>query len=158
MRFSLGLVFVTLVLAGCAPTVETATEEASRIERESAAVRTVVDSLNTALGVAFRAGRGDQVVVQYTEDAVTMAGPFVLEGRAAIADWVANLASFNVAMQMTASAVTANGPLAVEQGAYVLSAPGAPEAEVGTYLIQWRLVDGHWRRVVQVATTPQPAN
>jgi len=65
------------------------------------------------------------------------------------------------AIKLTATAVAANGPIAIERGEYALSLlpPGAKSAlaENGVYLVHWHLVNGMWMRVHDVAATAAPA-
>jgi uncharacterized protein (TIGR02246 family) len=150
-----------MLAAACAPAAETADQTNTRIAAESSALKMTLDSLNTAFDAAFNAGQGDAVAAQYTEDGELMvAGSPAATGRAAIAAFVNALPAMKASIRTKAVAVMANGPLGIERGEYTMTVvpPGAPGpiTDVGTYLIHWHRVDGHWLRVSDVATTPTP--
>jgi hypothetical protein len=156
MRCLLPGSLVLAVVCGCAPALESPAQEAERVARESAAVKGIVDSLNAA----YFQGSADMLIAQYAEDAEIVAGPMELKGHAAIRGWMMGGASMNGTMRMRAVSIAANGPLAIERGVYTMTftPPGAPSAlsEDGNYLIHWRLVDGHWLRTAQFASSPRP--
>ena len=155
------LVATALVLVGCAPKPEGPEQAQARMDLESTAARRAIDSLNTDFAGHFNAGHGDLVAAQYTEDGeLQVVGLPLLKGRAAIAGSVNELAKMKAAIKTTATAVSANGPLAIERGDYTLSLvpPGAPAAvtETGVYLIHWHRVNGNWLRVSDVASSAAP--
>ncbi|MEZ4457277.1 MAG: nuclear transport factor 2 family protein [Gemmatimonadales bacterium] len=147
--------------AACAPKAETPEQATARLASESVAAKIVIDSLNAEFDAAFNAGDGAAVAAQYAENgSLAVANSPVMAGRDAIAQGVNGLATMKAAIRTKAVSVSASGPLAVEAGEYTLSVvpPGAPGAvsETGTYLIHWHLIDGHWLRVADLATSPAP--
>lgn len=150
-----------LALAACAPKAETPDQIQVRINAESIEAKRVIDSLNADFDGHFNAGHGDQVAAQYTEDGeLAVGGAPVARGRAAIAAAVNGLVGVKATIKTTAVSVVANGPLAVERGDYTMSItpPGTPGpvSESGAYLIHWHKVDGAWKRVADVASSPAP--
>jgi ketosteroid isomerase-like protein len=144
------------------PVTEGPEQAQARIDRESAAAKLVIDSLNAEFDGHFNAGHGALVAAQYAEDGeLQVVGSPVLKGRHAIATFIDGLGPLKAAIKLTATSVAANGPIAIERGEYALSLvpPGATTAvsETGVYLIHWHNVNGQWLPVTDVASTAAPA-
>jgi ketosteroid isomerase-like protein len=159
MRIVIAAAFLTIVACAQKPTVEAPEQAQARIDRESAEAKKAIDSLNAEFDGHFNAGHGDVVAAQYLEDGeLQVTGTPLLKGRQAIGAFITGLAPLKAAIKLTAVAVAANGPIAIERGEYTLSVvpPGAKTAatESGTYLVHWRNVNGSWMRVWDVASTP----
>jgi ketosteroid isomerase-like protein len=151
MRALAGLAF-TLALgitAACQPKAETPEQKQARMDTESAAVRTVIDSLDREFAVHFNQGHGDIVAAMYTEQAHVMPpnAPAAV-GREAIKAVFAPFFAMKSELKLTPDAVVANGPVALERGTYsvTFTPPGAsaPVTDTGKYLVHWHLVDGKW--------------
>ena len=135
--------------AGCQPKAETAEQAQARMDTESAAAKTVIDSLDKEVATHFNMAHADVVAGYYTEQGHMMA-PNMAEavGREAIKTGLAGMAAMKPQLQLTAQSVVANGPIAVERGTYTFTftLPGATAAmtDNGKYLVHWHLVGGHW--------------
>ncbi len=142
------IVGVALVLAAC-QAKETAEQAQARMATESAAAKTAIEAVNAEFTSHMNQGHASVVAGYYTDDAVFM-GPNepAANGKAAVQAAVEGLVTMKPQLTLTTASVTANGPLAVERGTYVmtLTPPGAPAAvaDTGKYLVHWRQVDGKW--------------
>lgn len=137
------------LVAGCQPKAETAEQAMARMDTESAAAKTVIDSLEKEFATHFNMGHADVVAGYYTEQAHLMAPNTVAAvGRKAIADSLGPFLAMKPTLTLTTESVVANGPVAIGRGVYALSftPPGAkaPVTDTGKYLVHWHLVDGHW--------------
>ena len=164
MRALAGLAF-TLALGlagGCQPKAETPEQAQARMDTESAAARTVIDSLDREFALHFNQGHGDLVAGYYTEQAHLMPpnGPAAV-GREAIKTSLAPFFTMKPELKVTADAVVANGPVAIERGTYTLvfTPPGAtgPMTDTGKYLAHWHLVDGKWMMADDIWNSDLPA-
>ncbi len=127
---------------------------AARIKAESDSARPALQAALDRYARHFAAGRADSLVMFYSEDAVVMlANMPALKGRAAIqaADAEAlSWGTYQVAFATTR--VDANGPLAVQQYAYVVSFKPGPHApsgmtafsDTGKAMTAYKKVNGAW--------------
>ena len=145
LKFVLGAGLVT----GCQPAAETPQQMETRMNTESAAVKTIVDSLDKEFATHFNMAHADVVAAMYTEQGHMMA-PNMAEavGREAIKAGLAGMAAMKPQLKLAAQSVSANGPMAIERGTYefTFTLPGmtAPMTDKGKYLVHWHQVDGKW--------------
>jgi len=145
---------------------ETPEETKARIQRESAEVRKVIESHNANLERWYATGDIDSVVTVFAEDARQMPpSGATLVGREAIREfWKQAVTWGKWKFSLKTVSVVANGPLAVELGRYTLhftpgpaTPPGmAATADTGNYVCQWRLENGKWLIVLDIANRDQP--
>jgi ketosteroid isomerase-like protein len=166
-RIGFGAVAAAVALACQAPAMETAEEMHARMDREGAAFRAALESVQIRYEGFEAAGLADSVASVYTEDAVAaFARQAPLVGRQAIRDNVAAIHALGtVSVDIRTGAVAVNGPLGVERGTYVYQftpGPTAPPAmaalfpDSGSYLAHWRLVDGQWKVASLVVNSMKP--
>jgi ketosteroid isomerase-like protein len=141
------------MLGGCRESDEQAEE---RMGRESDAFENVISILLVKYEQFEAAGLADSVASLYTDNAhVAFAGRSPLYGRMAVRD---HLAAFYAAgrssLNLRSEDAVASGPLGVEHGTYVREFAPGPDApaelvvlfpDSGSYLAQWRRVDGQWQ-------------
>lgn len=157
-----GTLVVVLGLAmGCRPPAETPEQAQTRIDAESAAARTAIDSLSGAFATHFNMGHADVVATYYTEQAHVMApNQPAAVGRDAIKTAFAAYFPMKPELRLMPDAVSANGPVAVERGTYSLTftPPGAkaPVTDTGKYLVHWHQVDGKWLIVDDIWNSDLP--
>ncbi len=137
------------LLAGCQPKAETPDQAQTRMDTESAAAKVVIDSLDVEFAKHFNMGHADLVAAFYTEQGHLMAPNMAAAvGRPAITQGLAGMAAMKPDLKLTGDAVVANGPIAIERGAYTFTftPPGAtaPMTDTGKYLVHWHLVGGKW--------------
>ena len=162
MRAIVGLGLSLLALAACQPKAETPEQAQARMDAESRAAKTVIDSLDREFASHFNQGHGDIVAAMYVGQAHLMPpnGPAAV-GRDAIKTALALFFAMKPELKLTADVVIANGPLAVERGSYTLSftPPGAkaPMTDSGKYLVSWHLVDGKWMVADDIWNSDLPA-
>lgn len=156
-----------LALAACAPKSETPEQMAARMKAESDSARTAIEAVNARAHRYFSAGNVDALAMGYAEDVVVMmSNAPTIRGRAAIraklAEWM-DLGSWE--MTATTTRVDANGPLAVEQGTYVMAFRAGPRApagmaamfpDTGKYVTAWRKVNGDWLVFADILNTDRP--
>ena len=154
LALSLGLV------AGCQPKAETAEQAQARMDSETAAAKTAVDSLTREFSTHFNQGHADLVVAFYSEQAHLMAPNLpAAVGRDAIKAALAPMLATKPDLQLAPEAVVANGPLLVERGTYTLTLtpPGAsPITDKGKYLAHWHMIDGKWLMVDDIWNSDLP--
>jgi uncharacterized protein (TIGR02246 family) len=155
------IVGVALVLAGC-QAKETAEQAQARMATESAAAKTAIEAVNAEFTSHVNQGHASVVAGYYTDDAVFMApNEPAATGKAAIQTALEGLMTMKPQLTLTTASVTANGPLAVERGTYIMemTPPGAPGAvsDTGKFLVHWRLVDGKWRLAEDIFNSNLPA-
>lgn len=134
---------------------------------DPAAVRHVIDSLNTRFEAWYDAGQADSIAAAFAEDAVQMPpnmSPVV--GRDSIrAFWTNGLRTGKWDFDLAADDVIVSDSLAVERGHYTLKVVAGPQAQYpsfedrGNYVVVWRREsDGKWRAVwdAPVSTVPIP--
>jgi len=151
-----------LALAACVPQAETPEQAQARMDTESAAARTAIDSLAPEFASHVNQGHADVVAGFYAENAVLMPpNAPTASGRAAIQAAWAEFISMKPQLTITPQSVVANGPMAVERGVYSMSftPPGAtaPMTDTGKYLVHWRLLDGKWVIVDDIWNSDLPA-
>jgi ketosteroid isomerase-like protein len=134
---------------------------------DSAAVRHVIDSLNTKIEGWYDAGQADSIGAMFAQDAVQMPpnmAPVV--GRDSLrAFWTSNLTTGKWDFDLTTDEVVVTDSLAVERGHYAVKVAAGPQAQYpsfsdqGNYLVVWRREDdGNWRILwdAPVSTVPMP--
>jgi ketosteroid isomerase-like protein len=132
------------------------------MDTESAAARTVVDSLDREFATHFNQGHGDVVAGMYTEQAHVMPPNLpAAVGREAIKAAFAPFFTMKPELKLTADAVVANGPIAIERGTYSLvytpTGAAAPLTDTGKYLVHWHMVDGKWMIADDIWNSDLPA-
>ena len=141
-------------LVGACQSAETPQQTDARITAESNTARTELAAIGTNFARWYVAGAVDSAATVLTEDHSSL--PPNQPAGAGRAHWLsANKplsATGKFGLHHETVSVVANGPLAVEQGRYVITfvpGPAAPAsatafADTGKYLWQWRKVDGRW--------------
>jgi len=162
MRVVAGLALSLGLAAACQPKAETPEQAQARMDTETTAARTAIDSLDREFAQHFNQGHADLVAGMYTEQAHLMPPNMpVVVGRDAIKTGLAPFFAMKAELKLTADAVVANGPLAVERGTYALSftPPGAtaPMTDTGKYLVHWHLIDGKWLLADDIWNSDLPA-
>jgi len=130
---------------------ETAEQMHARMQAESDSVRVVLEAKAAAFAAAVNAGQPDVIAALYREDATLMPPDMpAVAGRdnirAAFEGLMATMVP-GTTMAFEVVDVSANGPLAVERGSWVMTIPtpdGGSTAMRGKYLIEWHKVDGEW--------------
>jgi uncharacterized protein (TIGR02246 family) len=150
------------LFAGCQPQAETADQAMARMDTESAAAKTAIDSLDGEFATHFNLGHGDMVAALYTADAHLMPpNGSAAVGREAIATALSAFFPMKPQLTLTAETVDANGPLALERGNYklIFTPPGAkaPSTDTGKYLVHWQRVDGKWMLADDIWNSDLPA-
>jgi ketosteroid isomerase-like protein len=148
--------------AGCQPKAETPEQAQARMDTESAAARTAIDSLDREFTLHFNQGHADIVAGFYAEQAHAMPpNEPVAVGREAIKTALGLFMAMKAELKLTADAVVANGPLAIERGTYTVSftPPGAtaPVTDTGKYLVHWHQIEGKWLLVDDIWNSNLPA-
>jgi uncharacterized protein (TIGR02246 family) len=164
MRFPTSIMLSAAMLAGCR-TEETPDQANTRIDRESAAAKAVIDSLDAEFARNIGAGNGEAIAAAYLDDARLLPpGAPAVVGRAAIKAFWEGFFALKPQGTITSEAVSANGPLAVERGivrlTYTPPGASAPVSEVGKYVVHWHRVDGKWLiadDIWNLDTAPAPA-
>jgi ketosteroid isomerase-like protein len=143
-----------LLVVGCQP---------QAVDDESAAVRQIIEAYNANLVRWYEAGQMDSVASVFAAGARQMgSNTEPLVGREAIRDFWSQVAGLGTwTFEIRTEEVTAYGPVAVERGTYTLdfepgaaALPGmAASADTGNYLVEWRLEDGRWLIVTDVAAS-----
>lgn len=149
------------MLAGCQPKAETAEQAQARMDTESAAAKTIIDSIVVEFAKHFNLGHGDVVAEFYAEQGHVMApNAPVAVGREAIKATLATFFAMKPELKITSEAVVANGPLAIERGVYSLTftPPGAkaPMTDTGKYLVHWHKVGDKWMLVDDIWNSDLP--
>ena len=151
-----------LTLAACQPTAETPEQAQARIDTESAAAKRAIDSTNAEFVKHLGMGHADVLAGFYTEQAHAMPpnGPAAV-GREAIKSLWGGFIAMKAGGKITAQSVVANGPVAIERGAYTLTftPPGAkePMTDTGKYLVHWHNVGGKWMLADDIWNSDMPA-
>lgn len=161
MRSAVAVSGALLVAVACGPQAETAEQMETRMQTESAAVRTTIDSLAREFATHLNAGHPDVVAGFYAENAVLMPPNMPsATGRQAIQDVFKQFTDMKAQLTLTPQAVSANGPLAVERGTYsvTFTPPGAtaPITDTGKYLVHWHMMDGKWVMVEDIWNSDLP--
>jgi ketosteroid isomerase-like protein len=151
-----------LAAVACQPKAETAEQAQTRMQTESAAAKTVIDSVDREFTTHFNMGHPDLVAAMYAENAVAMPPNMpAAVGREAIKAVLAGFVAMKAQLTLTSAAVSANGPMAVERGTYsvTFTPPGAttPITDTGKYLVHWHLIDGKWQLADDIWNSDLPA-
>jgi ketosteroid isomerase-like protein len=159
-QWLVGSLALALVL-GCQPKAEPPEQALARIESESAAARTMVDSLTREFMSHFNQGHGDLVAAFYSEQAHLMPpNQPAAVGREAIKAAFAPFFAMKADLKLTLAALVASGALAVERGTYSITytPPGAtaPVTDTGKYLVHWERIDGKWMLVDDIFNSDLP--
>lgn len=161
---------ITGVLLAAAACAETPARMQARMDQESAAARQAIEAATANFERWFAAGQVDSLAANYTDNATFMpANQKAATGRDNIkAVFTAWMEMGKWTLDLRPGSVTANGPLAIENGTYLLSftpgpnaPPGMAPADTGKYLVHWHQVDGQWKIVDDIFNSdlpvPQPA-
>ena len=130
-------------------------------------VRRSIEGQNAKAVCAYATGDADALAALVGEDAWQMPPNLpALVGRVAIRDFWRNAFGWGQwNFKFETQSVSANGPLAVERGKYVLrftAGPAAPPGmrsfeDRGNYLVHWRREsDNHWRVVADAPVSELP--
>jgi uncharacterized protein (TIGR02246 family) len=149
-RFSSIPLVALAALTACQAT-ETAEQMQARMQMESDSVRVVVEAKAAAFATAVNNRQADAIAALYAADATVMPPDMpAVAGRDNIrATFEAMLGQFpeGTSIRFEIQDVTANGPLAMERGAWIMTGPtadGGSSETRGKYLIAWQKVDGEW--------------
>lgn len=148
-RFAASALIAVAALTACQQ-AETAEQMHARMQMESDSARVAIDARGKAFAEAVNAGNADAVAAIYTEDAVLMPPDMpAVTGRdnirAVFAGMMRQMPGMRIAFEV--QDVAANGPLAVERGAWIITVPtpdGGSSETRGKYLVAWHKVDGEW--------------
>jgi ketosteroid isomerase-like protein len=157
----LALAASACALAACQKP-ETAEQMASRIRAESDSAQTAITAMSTSFAAHMLAGHVDSVVTMYGDDAALMAPNMpAAHGKAAIKAAFTGMMTGGTmsAFTLTTTAVTANGPMAIETGRYRLSMTppgGAMMSDSGKYMVHWHKVSGRWIIASDIWNTDAP--
>lgn len=153
---------LVLVLAACKEEPETADQMNARMAAEADSAKTHIEAANAAAARHMAAGNVDSALALYADNAVSMMpGMAAMEGKAAITQGFRGMmqqmgGSLTIAFHTLA--VSARGPMAIERGHWVMT---APMADSGYYLTHWHRMDGRWMIVEDInnssAPMPMPA-
>jgi ketosteroid isomerase-like protein len=162
MRHRSMLAALALITVACQPAPETAEQMNARMSAEADSAKTYIEAANAAAARHMAAGNTDSALAHYADNAVVMmAGMPPMQGKAAITQ------GFRGMMQQMGGSLTiafhtlnvsASGPMAIERGHWVMT---APMADSGSYLTHWHRMDGRWMIVEDinnssVAPAPPP--
>jgi uncharacterized protein (TIGR02246 family) len=148
-RFAVSGLIAAAALTACQQ-VETTEQMHARMQMESDSARVAIEARGVAFAEATNAGQADAVAAMYADDAVLMPPDMpAVTGRdnirATFAAMMAQMPGMRLAFEV--QDVSANGPLAVERGAWVITttAPDGTSSEMrGKYLVAWHRIDGEW--------------
>ena len=162
MRVIPAVAIVLMGVAGCQAKTETAEQARARMETESAAAKTAIDSLAREFANHMNMGHADVVAGFYAADAVVMPPNMpAAKGQDGARQVITEFVAMKAQLTLTPTAVTANGPTAVDQGTYsvTFTPPGAaaPMTDTGKYLAYWRQSDGKWLMVYDIWNSDLPA-
>ena len=164
LRLMPATALVTLTaLLGCQAS-ETIEQTHARMQLESDSARVAIEAKATAFADAVNAGQPDAIAALYAEDAALMPPDMpVVSGRDAIratfAGMMAQMPDMRIRFEV--QDVAANGPLAVECGAWIMTipAPDGGSAETrGKYLIEWHRLAGEWMIAKDIWNSDAPAS
>jgi uncharacterized protein (TIGR02246 family) len=144
---------------------ETPEQAQARMAAEAESVAVFLDAAGERMLAFATSEDADSMASLYAEDArMYPQGEPVVEGREAIrakyAEWFAmGSAQFDIRRH----SITANGPIAIERGAYTMTIrpdPGAPAGmtamtDTGKYVLVWKRVNGQWLIADDIANSDQ---
>jgi len=141
-------------ILGCQRTGDTPERMAAASATETAAAKTVLDSLKVVYSRWIAGGQADSIASMFTPDGQQLPpNEPVAAGREAIRARQARLASWGPStLQVRADELVVSGPLAVERGTLIITftpGPNAPKGmtaftDTAKYLVHFHNVDGHW--------------
>jgi uncharacterized protein (TIGR02246 family) len=148
-RYALSTLVAVAALTACQQ-AETVEQMQARMQMESDSARVAIEARGVAFAEATNAGNADGVAAMYAEDAVLMPPDMpAVTGRdnirSTFAAMMGQMPGMRIAFQV--QDVVANGPLAVERGAWIITVPtpdGGSSEMRGKYLVAWRRIDGEW--------------
>ncbi len=150
-----------LALAACAPRQETPEQMAARMKAEADSARPALQAALDAYARHLAAGQADSLAMFYAEDAVFMApNAPAIRGRAAIQAMLTEFLQMGTyRATFRTIGVDVNGPLAVQQYAYVMTFTPGPHAPPGTMAVTdtakavtaYKKVNGTWLAFLDVA-------
>jgi len=148
-RYAMSALVAVAALTACQQ-AETAEQTHARMRMESDSARVAIDARGKAFAEATNAGNADAVAALYTDDAVLMPPDMpAVTGRdnirATFAAMMGQMPGMRIAFEV--QDVMANGPLAVERGAWIITVPtpdGGSSEMRGKYLVAWHRIDGEW--------------
>jgi len=160
-RYAASALVAVAALTACQQ-AETPEQMHARMQMESDSARVAIDARGKAFTEATNAGNADAVAALYTEDAVLMPPDMpAVTGRdnirATFAGMMAQMPGMRIAFEV--QAVAANGPLAVERGAWIITTPtpdGGSLEMRGKYLVQWHRIDGEWMMAADIWNSDAP--
>ena len=161
MRFAAVVPTMVLAVAACQPKAETAEQAGMRMQTESAAARTAIDSLSKEFANHLNMGHADVVAGFYADNAVVMPPNMpAATTRDAITSAFGQFTAMKAQLTLMPQSVSANGPMAVERGTYTvtMTPPGAtaPVTDTGKYLVHWHQADGKWLIVDDIWNSDLP--
>ena len=162
MRVAPVVAIVLMGVAGCQAKSETAEQAQARMQSESAAAKTAIDSLSKEFANHMNMGHGDVVAGFYAPNAVVMPPNMPAATTAdAIKAVMAEFVAMKAQLTLSPQSVSANGPMAIERGTYsVTMTPAgakAPITDTGKYLAHWHQMDGKWMMVDDIWNSDLPA-
>lgn len=147
---------LVLVLAACKPQPETAEQMNARMSAEADSAKTYIEAANAAASRHMAAGNVDSALANYADNAVLMmAGMAPMQGKAAITEGFRGMMAQmgNPTIAFHTLNVSASGPMAIERGHWVMT---APMADSGSYLTHWHKMDGRWMIVEDISNSSAP--
>jgi uncharacterized protein (TIGR02246 family) len=98
----------------------------------------------------------------YTDDGAVMPpnGP-IGKGRAAVQEtWASMMQTpgFDLTINPEQIVVSSSGDMALDRGAYRLTvaSAGAPESDIGKYVVVWRKMGGEWKAAADIFNSDSP--
>ena len=152
-----------LLLAACQKP-ETPEQMQARMAAEADSARAQIEQATARFSQFISAGQADSVATLYAENGTLMAPnmPLVM-GRDNIRTAFAGMLSGGqFVLNLRPEAVTANGPVAIERGAYTIQfTPGEgnpmpAEADTGKYIVHWHKTGGTWYIVDDIWNSDRP--
>lgn len=160
-RYAVSALVTVAALTACQQ-AETAEQMHARMQMESDSARVAIDARGKAFTEAANAGNADGIASLYTDDAVLMPPDMpAVTGRdnirAVFAGMMAQMPGMKIAFEV--QDVAANGPLAGERGAWIITTPtpdGGSSEMRGKYLVAWHRIDGEWMMVWDIWNNDAP--
>jgi uncharacterized protein (TIGR02246 family) len=161
-RFAVGTL-IAAALTACQQ-AETPEQTHARMQMESDSARAAIEAKGPAWAMAFNNRQVDAIAALYVEDAVAMPPDMpAVSGRdniRATFEAMMSQSPQGTTVAFEIQGVSANGPLAVERGAWVMTIPtpdGASSQLRGKYLIEWHRVNGEWLIATDTWNNDAPA-
>jgi len=158
------LIAAALVTLVACQKPETPEQTDARIAAESDSLRPHLEAVAASFARHLAAGQVDSMALLYAEDASLMPPnmPLVTGRDNVRATFQAMLSGGQFTPTLRVENVTANGPMAVERGRFVLAftpTPGTPApagVDSGNYLIHWHRSGGTWSIVEEMWNSELP--